>query len=86
MVTMDCFSYTLFFLYTTHIHRNDYVTTLVFDLGDDNTTGTLAIHPLVEEAYEMPCEERPPQPPSEDKPNSSNNMLLLLISKLLMVA
>ena len=48
--------------------RDDYVTILVFDLEDDNTTGTLPIHPYVEETDEIPCEnvEKPQTPHKSD--------------------
>ena len=42
---------------TLDTYRNDYTAILVFTLKYDNTTGTLAIHPYVEETDEIPCEQ-----------------------------
>ena len=76
----------------THTHtanftnntRDDYIVILVFDLEDDNTTGSLAIHPYVEETDEIPCEQPPQQPLSANKPHKSSARLSF-ISKSLIV-
>ena len=73
-------------LQTTHTNktRDDYIMILVFDLEDDNTTGSLVIHPYVEETDEIPCEQPPQQPLSANKPHKSSARLSF-ISKSLIV-
>ena len=44
-----------------HIHRHDYISIVVFDLRDDNTTGNLAIRPHVEESNQTCGESTQPK-------------------------
>ena len=56
----------------THVykHRNDYITIVVFDVREDNTTGNLTILPHVEESDQLPCGEQP---------NKSQLLLFLVV-------
>ena len=72
-------------LHTTHTNntRDDYIVILVFDLEDDNTTGTLAIHPYVEETDKILCEQPPQQPLSANKPHKSSARLSFISKSLI---
>ena len=61
-------------------HRENYAVIKVFDLNDDNTTGSLAIHPYVEETNEtciQPTRPTPTQPiPTKPVPPPPSKVLI----------